>query len=50
MKPTIIRNVPITSKLYQEEVFGPVLIVNAFEDESSALAEANSTEFGLAGT
>ncbi|KAK6365274.1 hypothetical protein LTS17_011507 [Exophiala oligosperma] len=31
----------------KEEIFGPVIIVNTFEDEAGALAEANCVEFGL---
>lgn len=47
MEPTILQNVPLTSDAYKEEIFGPVVIVNTFKDETEALAEANSTEFGL---
>ncbi len=47
MEPTILLNVSITSDAYKEEIFGPVVIVNTFKDESDALREANGTEFGL---
>jgi aldehyde dehydrogenase (NAD+) len=47
MEPTILLNVPVTSDAYQEEIFGPVLIVNTFKTEEDALQEANGTEFGL---
>ena len=47
MEPTILLNVPTSSDAYKEEIFGPVVIVNTFKDEAAALAEANSTEFGL---
>ena len=47
VEPTILLNVPQSSDAYKEEVFGPVVIVNTFKDEAEALAEANSTEFGL---
>ena len=50
MEPTILRDVPRTSRLFREEVFGPVLIVNTFESEADAVREANDTEFGLFGT
>ena len=33
----------------REEIFGPVLAVMAYADESHALDLANATEFGLAG-
>ncbi|MCJ1300625.1 hypothetical protein MMC08_003422 [Hypocenomyce scalaris] len=47
VEPTIFKNVPMTSPIYKEEVFGPVVIVNTFEDEEEALREANGTEYGL---
>lgn len=37
----------MTSAAYQEEIFGPVLIVNTFDDEIEMIKEANGTEFGL---
>src|SRR5690606_11540923 len=33
-----------------EEVFGPVAVVTAFEDEAEAVRLANATEYGLAGS
>ena len=49
MEPTIITDVGKDHTLAQKEVFGPVLAVTAFVDESEAVALANSTELGLAG-
>ena len=49
MKPTILKNVPMSSDAYKEEIFGPVVIVNTFKEEAEVLAEANGTEFGLFG-
>ncbi len=34
-------------KIFQEEIFGPVISVTTFKDEAEALAIANDTEFGL---
>ena len=45
--PTLLRDVPVTHRLAQEEVFGPVLSAMAFDDEDHAVALANATEFGL---
>lgn len=45
--PTILKDVPIHSAAYQEEIFGPVVIVNTFKTEEDVLAEANCTDFGL---
>jgi aldehyde dehydrogenase (NAD+) len=37
----------MTSPIYEEEVFGPVVIVNTFREEEEAIREANSVEYGL---
>jgi aldehyde dehydrogenase len=34
-------------RIFQEEIFGPVLAVTTFKDEAEALAIANDTQFGL---
>lgn len=46
--PTLLRDVPPTHRLAQEEVFGPVLAAMPFDDEDHAVALANGTAFGLA--
>lgn len=48
VRPTIVSDLPAGSRLVAEEVFGPVLAVQTFEDEDEAVAIANSSEFGLA--
>jgi (Z)-2-((N-methylformamido)methylene)-5-hydroxybutyrolactone dehydrogenase len=48
VKPTIFGEVKPDMRIAQEEVFGPVLSVLPFEDETDALEIANSTQFGLA--
>ena len=45
--PTLLRDVPISHRLSQEEVFGPVLCAAQFTDEDEAVALANGTHFGL---
>ena len=45
--PKLFGPVPRTNRLAQEEVFGPVLSVLPFEDESEAIDIANGTDFGL---
>jgi 1-pyrroline-5-carboxylate dehydrogenase len=47
--PTIIAGVSPTSRIAQEEIFGPVLAVIKAEDWHHALDIANNTEFGLTG-
>ena len=50
IQPTILTNVPRDSDAWQKEIFGPVLSVRSFSAEADAIAEANSTAFGLAST
>jgi RHH-type proline utilization regulon transcriptional repressor/proline dehydrogenase/delta 1-pyrroline-5-carboxylate dehydrogenase len=47
--PTIFTEVPSTSRLFREEIFGPVLAVNKAKDFDQALALANESEFALTG-
>lgn len=47
-EPTIIADVDATHDLWYEEVFGPVILVRAFDDEDEAIMQANDSPFGLA--
>jgi betaine-aldehyde dehydrogenase/5-carboxymethyl-2-hydroxymuconic-semialdehyde dehydrogenase len=49
-EPTLIAPRSNDSEIVQREVFGPVLCFQTFRDEDEALALANSTAYGLAGT
>ncbi len=46
-EPTVITNCKQSSKIIQEEVFGPVLPVMKFSTLEEAIALSNDTEFGL---
>lgn len=46
--PTVVSELPADARCMQEEVFGPLALVRRFEDLDTAIAEANSTEYGLA--
>jgi betaine-aldehyde dehydrogenase len=46
--PTIYDRAPMQSRLVQEEIFGPVLVVQSFREEGDAIELANATRFGLA--
>ncbi|MEI6053780.1 MAG: aldehyde dehydrogenase family protein [Candidatus Saccharibacteria bacterium] len=46
-EPTLITNIDKTMRLWQEEVFGPVLPVISFKTEEEAIMLANDTKYGL---
>ncbi|NCX90035.1 MAG: aldehyde dehydrogenase family protein [Rhodobacteraceae bacterium] len=48
VKPTIFSDVSNDMRIAQEEIFGPVLVIIPFENESEAVAIANDTPYGLA--
>ncbi|MGP9549244.1 aldehyde dehydrogenase family protein [Halomonas sp. AOP42-D1-22] len=45
--PQLLTDIPEGHDVLREELFGPVLVVQVFEDEADALALANATDFGL---
>ncbi len=45
--PTLLRDVPSSHVLAQEEIFGPVLAAIAFDSEDEMLSIANGTMYGL---
>lgn len=49
IKPTVIADVQPSARIFQEEIFGPVLAVAKAEDFDHALQLANDTEYGLTG-
>ena len=48
-RPTILGNVKSDMRVAQEEIFGPVLVVMPFGEESEAVRLANDSIYGLAG-
>ena len=46
--PTVVTGVRQDDRIVQEEVFGPVLTVQSFDDEADAVAMANGVPYGLA--
>jgi betaine-aldehyde dehydrogenase len=46
--PTVITDVRQDSEIVQQEVFGPVMTIQTFEDEAQAIAMGNDVVFGLA--
>lgn len=47
---TLVDNPPESSRIIQEEQFGPILPLVRFSDVEDALTKANNTDMGLAGT
>lgn len=47
MKPALVTRVTTDMELFQEEVFGPVLVAVPFQDERHAVQLANATAYGL---
>lgn len=46
-EPTVLVDVPANAPLYCEEVFGPVVVVEPFDDEQDAVHKANGSNYGL---
>ncbi|MDH1528913.1 aldehyde dehydrogenase family protein [Pseudomonas mosselii] len=50
VSPTLYVDVPVSSRLWSEEIFGPVLCARRFGTEAEAIAQANDSRFGLVAT
>ncbi len=50
LAPTIIEGLQRDSRTCQEEIFGPVVCVQPFDSEAEAVALANDSVYGLAGS
>jgi aldehyde dehydrogenase (NAD+) len=46
-RPTLFTNVAQSSRIAQEEIFGPVLAIQTFRTMDEALQKANNTPYGL---
>src|SRR5271156_3937404 len=49
IEPTVIADISPKARIFQEEIFGPVLAVTKAKDFDDALRMANDSEFGLTG-
>ncbi|MBS1640709.1 MAG: aldehyde dehydrogenase family protein [Bacteroidetes bacterium] len=47
IRPTLFTNVAQSSRIVQEEIFGPVLTVQTFRTDDEVIEKANNTPFGL---
>ncbi|TKX20013.1 aldehyde dehydrogenase-5 [Elsinoe australis] len=48
MEPTVFTNVSESMRVYQEEVFGPFVVIARFRDERDGVRMANNSVYGLA--
>jgi betaine-aldehyde dehydrogenase len=48
LEPTVVANLQQDDEMIQNEIFGPVLTVQPFDDEAKAIEWANGTRYGLA--
>jgi 5-carboxymethyl-2-hydroxymuconic-semialdehyde dehydrogenase len=46
--PTVFADVAPEARIFQEEIFGPVVAITPFDDDAHALALANGVKYGLA--
>lgn len=49
VRPTVFSEVTPDMTIAREEIFGPVLVIQPYEDEDDAVRIANATDYGLAG-
>ncbi|KAM0259189.1 hypothetical protein ACHAPA_010865 [Fusarium lateritium] len=47
IEPTVFTDTPEDAAIMKEEIFGPVVNINTFQDEEEVIGKANDTEFGL---
>lgn len=46
-EPTVLANVPDAARIMREEPFGPIAVINAWNDLEAAIAQANGLPYGL---
>ncbi|MBB4929583.1 5-carboxymethyl-2-hydroxymuconic-semialdehyde dehydrogenase [Lipingzhangella halophila] len=49
LAPTVFADVPRDARIFQEEIFGPVVALTPFDTEEEAIELANDVDYGLAG-
>ena len=47
LRPTVLDEVPVEAKVWSEEIFGPVLVLDTYDEWDEALAKVNASRYGL---
>lgn len=47
-EPTVLTDVPVGARVMNEEPFGPIALIQPFDDQEEAILEANRLPYGLA--
>ncbi len=50
LEPTVLLDVGREDRCWREEIFGPVVAVTAFDDETEMLRDVNASPYGLSGS
>jgi betaine-aldehyde dehydrogenase len=50
LQPTVLLDVDKADRCWREEIFGPVVCITPFDDESEMLREVNASPYGLSGS
>jgi benzaldehyde dehydrogenase (NAD) len=46
-RPTVLKNVPLSTRAFREEIFGPVAVIVKFRDDGEAIQLANDSGYAL---
>jgi betaine-aldehyde dehydrogenase len=50
LQPTVLLDVGLGDRCWREEIFGPVVAIRPFKDESQMIREVNDSPYGLSGS
>lgn len=50
LQPTVLLDVNKSDRCWREEIFGPVVVITPFDDETQMLREVNASPYGLSGS
>lgn len=50
LEPTVLLGVGVGDRCWREEIFGPVVAIQPFDDEAAMIREVNASPYGLSGS